>query len=76
MLSSGQYLKAMSRKKRLWTEDEIARLRSLAGSRPAPDIAAEIGRGYAATILKAHLLRISLRIPRARLSSHAPVTEA
>jgi hypothetical protein len=57
------------RKKRLWTNDEVAKLKSLAGKMPARDIAVEIGRGYAATVLKAHLLRIPLRVPRKREGS-------
>jgi hypothetical protein len=48
--------------RRPWTEDDIAKLESLARRRPTVEIAKELGRGYAATVMKAHQRRISLRL--------------
>ena len=45
---------------RRWSEDDLAKLQSMAGKYPAKHIAAELGRGLSATRVKAHLLRISL----------------
>jgi len=52
--------------KRGWTDDDIAKLRSLASRVPVRDIAAELGRSPGATVLKAHQLRLSLRCARAK----------
>jgi len=53
----------MSRRvKRLWTEADISKLRSMARKLPTDLIARELGRGRAATALKAHQLGISLRM--------------
>jgi hypothetical protein len=50
---------------RPWTDDEIAKLRSLAGRLTPEEIAKEIGRTRAATTIKAHELHLSLRRPGA-----------
>lgn len=50
---------------RVWTEEDISKLKGLATKLPLKDIAAELGRSPGATVLKAHQLRISLRCPRA-----------
>jgi hypothetical protein len=50
---------------RRWTTDDIAKLKEMAGKYPAAQIAAELGRGLSATRVKAHLLRVSLRLSRA-----------
>lgn len=50
--------------KRAWTEDDIAKLKSLAGKMPATQIAAELGRTYAALIVEASKLGVSLRHSR------------
>jgi hypothetical protein len=50
--------------KRVWTDYDISKLRSLASKLPIRDIAAELGRSPGATILKAHQLRLSLRCRR------------
>jgi len=47
---------------RRWSEDEIARLRDMAQKMPTPQIAAELGRGVAAVTIKAHELKLSLRM--------------
>jgi hypothetical protein len=44
-----------------WTEDDIAKLKRMAGKVPAKDIAAELGRTRGATVVEASKLRISLR---------------
>ena len=47
--------------RRLWSDEDIARLRGMAGQYPAEKIAKALGRGLEATYLKAHQQRISLR---------------
>jgi hypothetical protein len=49
-----------------WTEDDIAKLKRLAGKVPAKDIAAELGRSRGATVVEASKLRLSLRCFRRR----------
>jgi hypothetical protein len=48
-----------------WTDNDISKLKSLAGKLPVKDIAAELGRSPGATAVEAHKLRLSLRCPRA-----------
>jgi hypothetical protein len=48
--------------RRRWSDDDVAKLQSMAGKYPAKHIAAELGRGLSATMVKAHQLRISLRM--------------
>ena len=52
--------------RRRWSADDMAKLQSMARKYPAAQIAAELGRGLAATMMKAHELRISLRMKRNR----------
>lgn len=47
--------------KRLWTESDIAKLKSMAGRLALKDIATELGRSRAATAVEASKLKISLR---------------
>jgi hypothetical protein len=49
-----------------WTEDDIAKLKRLAGKVPAKDIAAELGRSRGATVVEASKLRLSLRCSKRR----------
>ena len=49
-----------------WTEDDIAKLKRLAGKVPAKDMAAELGRSRGATVVEASKLRLSLRCFRRR----------
>jgi hypothetical protein len=49
---------------RRWTADDIATLRNLARKYPAAAIARQLGRSAAATALKAHELKLSLRIQK------------
>ena len=46
---------------RAWTDDEIAKLKSMAGKLPITDIASELGRSRGATAVEASRLKISLR---------------
>jgi hypothetical protein len=49
---------------RRWTADEIAKLKNMAQKQRAEEIAAQLGRSAAATAVKAHELKLSLRVPR------------
>jgi hypothetical protein len=49
---------------RAWTENDIAKLKTLAGKLPVKDIAVELGRSSGATIVQAHKLGLSLQIFR------------
>ena len=59
----------MSDSRRLWSEDEIAQLKSMAGRFPAKEIAAELGRSSGAIFVEASRLNIPLTkrsgVPRA-----------
>ena len=47
--------------RRAWTEDDVAKLETMAGKIPLRQIAAELGRTVAATAVRASKLGISLR---------------
>ena len=47
--------------RKLWSDLEIAKLKSMAGNYSTAQIAQELGRGLSATMVKAHQLQISLR---------------
>jgi hypothetical protein len=49
---------------RRWTEDDNAKLKSLAGKMPATRLAKELGRSPGATAMQAYKLRVSLRTRR------------
>ena len=55
---------------RPWTENDIAKLKSLAGKLPVKEIAAELGRSSGAMILEAHKLGLSLRRSRSAQPRH------
>ena len=46
--------------RRPWRENDIAKLKSMAGKLPAKDLAAELGRSLGATVVEASKLKISL----------------
>jgi hypothetical protein len=48
---------------RRWTADDIAKLKNLAQKQPRQVIAAELGRSPSATAVKAHQLKLSLKVP-------------
>ena len=47
--------------RRTWSEEDIVKLKSMAGKLPANEIAAELGRTRGATLVEASKLKISLR---------------
>ena len=47
---------------RRWTADDISRLKELARTRPIAQIADQLVRSYSATAVKAHQLKLSLRL--------------
>ena len=47
-----------------WTEDDISKLKRLAGTLPAKAIAAELGRSQGAVVVEASKLKVSLRYTR------------
>ena len=47
-----------------WTADDVAKLKNLAQKQPPAEIAAALGRTPSATAVKAHELKLSLRMPR------------
>jgi hypothetical protein len=55
---------------RAWTENDIAKLKTLAGKLPVKDIAVELGRSSGATIVQAHKLGLSLRRSRGAQPRH------
>jgi hypothetical protein len=57
--------------RRRWSAEDMAKLQRMAQKYPAQHIAAELGRGLAATMVKAHQLRISLRMKRHRRGAAA-----
>ena len=46
-----------------WSADDIAKLKNLAQKQPRLVIAAELGRSPSATSVKAHQLKLSLKVP-------------
>ena len=50
--------------RRRWTADEISSLKKLARKHPAAQIAAQLGRSRSATAVKAHELKLSLKVGR------------
>ena len=52
--------------RRRWSAEDMSKLQKMAQKYPAKHIAAELGRGVAATMVKAHKLQISLRMNRHR----------
>lgn len=45
-----------------WSDEEVDQLKSWAGKRSTAEIAAGLGRGVSATYVKAHQLKVSLRV--------------
>jgi hypothetical protein len=50
--------------RRRWTADEISSLKKLAQKHPAEQIAAQLGRSRSTTAIKAHELKLSLKVRR------------
>ena len=55
--------------KRAWTEDDIARLKTMAGKEPGVRIAQKLGRTLGAVAVEASKLGLSLRTRRGGQSS-------
>ena len=49
---------------RPWTDEDVAKLRSMAGKYPSAEIATALGQSLAATKVMAHKLKVSLSIQR------------
>jgi hypothetical protein len=62
--------------RRPWTSDDIAKLACMARKYPASEIAKALRRGLSATVMKAHTLRISLRLMPKRGSRQADGADA
>ena len=60
-----------SKMERRWSADDLAKLKNMAQKFPAAHIAAELGRGLSATMVKAHQLRVSLRMKKKKASDFA-----
>ena len=58
--------------KRPWTEEDIAKLKQMARRKPPAEIAVALGRSIGATSVKAHQLKLSLRMPRAWVRRRLP----
>ena len=54
----------MPKSKRAWREDDVAKLKAMAGKEPRERIAAELGRTLGATAVQASKRGLSLRIKR------------
>jgi hypothetical protein len=57
---------------RRWTADDLIKLRSMAQKYSTAQIAAALGRGLGATMVKAHQLKLSLRMKRGQAHSPDP----
>jgi hypothetical protein len=49
---------------RRWTKEDIAKLKNLAQKYPTASVAGQLGRTAAATAIKAHELKLSLKMQR------------
>jgi len=47
-----------------WTPEEISKLKGMAQKYPAAEIAEALGRGHSAVFVKAHELKLSLRLKK------------
>ena len=56
-------------RRRLWTEHDNAKLRSLAGTKSLDDLAAELGRSPGAVVVQAWKLKVSVAYKKQRRAS-------
>ena len=61
---------------RRWSPEEVSKLKNMAQKYPAAKIAEELGRGVAATMAKAHELKVSLRYRKPSAGETPPAEEA
>ena len=52
-----------------WTEDDNAKLKSLAGTKSSAEVAAELGRTEGAVIVQASKLKVSMAYKKSRRAS-------
>jgi hypothetical protein len=62
----------MTQQRRRWTDEDVAKLKSMAKKYPSKQIASEIGRGTGSIRTKAHELSISLRVNRPQRETGDP----
>jgi hypothetical protein len=62
----------MTQMRRAWTDEEVAKLKSMAQKYPAAQIASETGRALASVRTKARQLAISLRMDRDQRQARTP----
>ena len=55
-----RFLRSIAMKNQRWTEEDLAKLRSMAGKFPTEEIARALGRTPSAVKMKAYLLKVSL----------------
>ena len=60
---------------RRWTKEDIAKLKNLAQKYPTASVAGQLGRTAAATAIKAHELKLSLRTRRTMQEETAMVID-
>ncbi len=58
---------------RAWTDDDIAKLKDLAGTMPVRQIADQLGRSRGATAVEACKLKLSLRLQKPSKSEERSV---
>jgi hypothetical protein len=62
--------------RRPWTEDDIAKFRTLAQKLPVAEISAQLARSPGALVAKAHQLKLSLRMEPKERGENATDPEA
>jgi hypothetical protein len=62
--------------RRPWTEDDVAKLETMAGKVPAAQIVAALGQSLGATVVQASKLGISLRTQRRGVRAEANADES
>ena len=60
---------------RRWTDDEIVKLKDMAQRKSTADIAAALGRSVGATSVKAHQLKVSLKMPKGGMRRRININE-
>ncbi|MFK4657161.1 hypothetical protein [Bradyrhizobium japonicum] len=59
---------------RRWSEEDISKLKSLAGKMPVGQIAAKLSRTEGAVMVEASKLKLSLRVDRTRPQQPQPAS--
>jgi hypothetical protein len=58
---------------RRWTKEDIAKLKNLAQKYPTASVAGQLGRTAAATAIKAHELKLSLKMKGRKTEGETPM---